>query len=85
MLANCCLNGRDPPQATPENLGRAAADEADGVLPPAADIDVIKDLASGGTDEGRVMMQIIHEIAPSADLAFCTAFDSEQDFANGSR
>jgi hypothetical protein len=65
------------------DLGGAAADEADGALPPAADIDVIKDLASGGTDEGRAMMQIIHEIAPGASLAFYTAFDSEQDFANG--
>ncbi len=65
------------------NLGGAAADEADGALPPAADIDVIKDLASGGTDEGRAMMQIIHDIAPGANLAFYTAFDSEQDFANG--
>ena len=65
------------------DLGGAAADEADGALPPAADIDVIKDLASGGTDEGRAIMQIIHDIAPGADLAFYTAFDSEQDFANG--
>jgi Tryptophan-rich Synechocystis species C-terminal domain/Subtilase family len=65
------------------DLGGAAADEANGALPPAADIDVIKDLASGGTDEGRAMMQIIHDIAPGADLAFYTAFDSEQDFANG--
>ena len=48
------------------DLGGAAADEADGALPPAADIDVIKDLASGGTDEGRAMMQIIHDIAPGA-------------------
>ncbi len=65
------------------NLGGAAADEADGALPPAADINVIEDLASGGTDEGRAMMQIIHDIAPGANLAFYTAFNSEQDFANG--
>ena len=65
------------------DLSGAATDEADGALPPAADIDVIKDLASGGTDEGRAMMQIIHDITPGADLAFYTAFDSEQDFANG--
>ena len=65
------------------DLGGAAADEADGALPPAANIDVIKDLASGGTDEGRAMMQIIHDIAPGASLAFYTAFNSEQDFANG--
>ena len=65
------------------DLGGAAADEADGALPSASNIDVIKDLASGGTDEGRAMMQIIHDIAPGASLAFYTAFDSEQDFANG--
>jgi hypothetical protein len=29
------------------------------------------------------MMQIIHDIAPNASLAFYTAFNSEQDFANG--
>jgi len=65
------------------DLGGAAADEADGALPSAANIDVIKDLASGGTDEGRAMMQIIHDIAPGASLAFYTAYESEQDFANG--
>jgi hypothetical protein len=65
------------------DLGGAAADEADGALPPASDIDVISDLASGGADEGRAMMQIIHDIAPGASLAFYTAFNSEQDFANG--
>ena len=65
------------------DLGGAAADEADGALPPASDIQVVKDLSSGGTDEGRAMMQIIHDIAPGANLAFYTAFDSEQDFANG--
>jgi hypothetical protein len=56
------------------DLGGAAADEADGALPPAADIDVIKDLASGGTDEGRAMMQIIHEIAPGRQFGFLYCF-----------
>ena len=65
------------------DLGGASADEASGALPSAANIDVIKDLTSGGSDEGRAMMQIIHDIAPGASLAFYTAFDGEQDFANG--
>ena len=65
------------------DLGGATADEASGALPPAADIQVLEDLSSGGTDEGRAMMQIVHDIAPGADLAFYTAFNSEQDFANG--
>jgi hypothetical protein len=65
------------------DLGGAAADEVDGALPSASNIEVLKDYASGGTDEGRAMMQIVHDIAPGASLAFYTAFDSEQDFANG--
>ncbi len=65
------------------DLGGAAADEADGALPSASNIQVLKDLGSGGADEGRAMMQIVHDIAPGASLAFYTAFESEQDFANG--
>jgi hypothetical protein len=34
-------------------------------------------------DEGRAMMQVIHDVAPGAALAFYTAVDSEADFANG--
>ena len=65
------------------DLGGAAADEADGALPSASNVQVLEDLGSGGTDEGRAMMQIVHDIAPGASLAFYTAFESEQDFANG--
>jgi hypothetical protein len=63
------------------DLGGAAADEADGALPPASQIQVLSDLASGGTDEGRAMLQIIHDIAPGASLAFATADGGEQSFA----
>ena len=65
------------------NKGGAAADEASGALPSASNIQILKDLPSGGSDEGRAMMQIVHEIAPGASLAFYTADVSEQDFANG--
>ncbi len=65
------------------HLGGAATDEADGALPSASNIQVLEDLGSSGTDEGRAMMQIVHDIAPGASLAFYTAFESEQDFANG--
>lgn len=68
-----------------DNLGGAAEDIASGDLPPA--INVLKDLPSddprGGIDEGRAMMQLIHDLAPSANLAFRTGFLGQADFANG--
>src|SRR5882757_5610367 len=34
-------------------------------------------------DEGRAMLQIVHDVAPSAGLAFYTAENNEADFAAG--
>jgi hypothetical protein len=68
-------------------LGGAAADEASGALPPASQVTVLKDLPNpnnpAGSDEGRAMMQIVHDVAPGANLDFYTAFVSQQDFAAG--
>jgi subtilisin family serine protease len=36
-----------------------------------------------GTDEGRAMGQLIHDVAPGASISFHTAFESELDFAEG--
>ncbi len=35
------------------------------------------------TDEGRAMLQIVHAVAPGANLAFYTGYTSEADFASG--
>jgi subtilisin family serine protease len=66
---------------------RAADDIANGDLP--RDVILLKDLApapsSDCSDEGRAMMQLVHDVAPGSPLAFYTAFESQEDFAAGIR
>jgi hypothetical protein len=69
----------------------AATDEASNDLPgPASScvgqqvpVRVIAEAPSGvePTDEGRAMLQVIHDVAPEAQLAFATAYSSELQFA----
>lgn len=73
--------------------GGAATDAAEDVetadLPGAANeclgqttpVNVIEDLSEPGGDEGRAMLQIVHDMAPGANLSFATAFESEEGFA----
>jgi hypothetical protein len=51
-------------------------------------IDVLQDYDGTDpepTDEGRAMLQLIHDIAPGADLGFHTAFGGVGNFASGIR
>lgn len=70
----------------------AADDISSGDLPAATSLNILKegDCADYGApvylpygDEGRAMMQVVHDVAPGAKLAFYTAANSEADFANG--
>jgi Subtilase family len=76
-------------------LATAATDVSSGDLP--TDVMVLEEAEAGNGgcmnygpptrlpfgDEGRAMLQIVHDVAPGASLAFYTAENSEADFANG--
>jgi hypothetical protein len=74
-------------------LGGAAADIAGGDLPGIGNpfgnltpVTVVQDLPIpngivAGSDEGRAMTQIVHDLAPKAQLFFASAFISEAGFA----
>ena len=64
--------------------GNAASDIASGDLPSGAnDIVVLQENCRTSTDEGRAMMQLIHDVAPGARLAFHTAEGGQASFAFG--
>lgn len=46
-------------------------------------VTVLKDFPFKRTDEGRGMLQIVHDVAPKAELFFRTGFISAGDFATG--
>ena len=76
-----------------ENAGaatHAAQDVANGDLPGTGNpcghttpVHVIADETSGtGEDEGRAMLQVVHDLAPASPLAYATAFDGLTSFAS---
>jgi hypothetical protein len=76
-------------------LATAATDVSTGDLPSNVSVLEEAEAGNGGCmnygaptqlpfgDEGRAMLQIVHDVAPSASLAFYTAENSEADFASG--
>ncbi len=64
-------------------LGGAAADVSSNDLPSGVQVLQDESGCGSGTDEGRAMMQIVHDVAPGAALAFHSAFNGQADFANG--
>jgi Subtilase family len=79
--------------ATEAVATRAKQDVASNDLPGLASscsdqqlpVDVLQEFSPGAGeeagDEGRAMLQIVHDLAPHAKLAFATAFESEESFA----
>ncbi|MEZ0538951.1 cellulose binding domain-containing protein [Fibrella arboris] len=63
--------------------GGAAAGVASGDLP---NVQVIDDyLVASATDEGRAMVELVHDVAPDAAVAFNTANRGQAGFAKGIR
>lgn len=67
---------------------RAPTDILSGDLPGAenpcghtAPVQILDDTEAGGEDEGRAMAQIVHDLAPGAEIAFASAFGGELSFA----
>ncbi|MDN5768086.1 MAG: S8 family serine peptidase [Humibacillus sp.] len=67
--------------ALSDGVDSIAASIASGDLPP---VDVLPGQAGSG-DEGTAMLEIIHDLAPNAELGFATAFTSAASFADNIR
>ncbi|MCH8223633.1 MAG: S8 family serine peptidase, partial [Chloroflexi bacterium] len=64
-------------------LGGASADVSSGDLPSDVVVQQEETSCTSGTDEGRAMMQLIHDVAPGADLIFQTGFLGAANMAQG--
>jgi hypothetical protein len=61
--------------------GKVKSSQMTGDLPPV--LQILKDGPTGSTDEGRAMLEIVHDVAPAANLAFYSGDFGPADFANG--
>lgn len=67
--------------ALSDGVDSLAASQAAGELP---EVDVLPDQAGEG-DEGTAMLEILHDMAPGAELGFASAFISDASFADNIR
>src|ERR1044071_2485908 len=65
-------------------LGGVSNDVTNGDLSPVTVIQEISSCSgpSAGSDEGRAMLQIVHDVAPGANLSFASALNGMASFAN---
>ena len=63
-------------------LGGAPADTASGDLPSVTTVIQEISTCTGATDEGRAILQIVHDVAPGASLSFASAFNGQAAFAS---
>ncbi|MEU4625026.1 S8 family serine peptidase [Actinoplanes sp. NPDC023801] len=68
--------------ALSDGVDSLADSQASGDLP--ADVEILPGQEGDG-DEGTAMLEILHDLAPNAKLAFATAFTSEASFAENIR
>lgn len=64
--------------ALSDGVNSLAVSQAAGELPA---VDVLPGQAGSG-DEGTAMLEILHDLAPSAELGFATAFNGDASFAD---